>query len=69
LENNNLDYPKIIFTYVDINGKETTLAKDIIGCCVDCEMEKIFDTFQDFVNVIADTVAEKYIDEDDKCDE
>ena len=53
-------YPKIIFTYVTLDGREITVAKDIPLCCPNCEIDQIFSSFQDFINVIADTVAEKY---------
>lgn len=61
-----MNYPKVIFTYINIDGRETTFAKDIIGCCSQCETEKIFDAFQSWANEIGDDIAEKYEEDEDE---
>jgi uncharacterized protein (DUF983 family) len=61
-----LNYPKVIFTYMDVMGMETSISADIMGCCPECETEHIFEKFQDFINLISETIADKYIDEDNE---
>jgi hypothetical protein len=65
-----MNYPKVIFTYVDTEGKETSLSSEnILGCCAECELQKIVSVFDDFIGCIINTVAAKYPEEEEKDDD
>ncbi len=59
-----MGFSKVIYTYVGVDGLVSSYSEEIPCCCFDCESEGLFNSYQNFMNAIAEKVSGKYEDDE-----